>query len=270
MSCIFCMSDGPYTTVEHIIPESLGNTENILTGVVCDKCQNYFGKEVESYVLSKSPFAFWRVLYNLKSKKGKSPYYDTTLPLIQKGSIPDTHIYNDNNIIFHPANISEESIVEVEINDKELQNSILSGNKNKINIMMTPKMLIQIGRFLGKMALEFLYKAYGDEVFDKRYDDIRKYARYGTVKTIWPVLHSSLNKSLINFKIDEDNDSMETRTLYRYGIYDLIRYNTRLFIFDIGQDRFGIILDEQFPDYSVINDLVDNEGNKMEFIWYRL
>lgn len=48
------------------------------------------------------------------------------------------------------------------------------------------------------------------------------------------------------------------------------RFNTHLFVFDIGQDRFGIILDEQFPDFSVVNDLVDNEGNKMEFIWYKL
>lgn len=269
MSCIFCRSDGPYNTVEHIIPESLGNTEDVLTGAVCDKCQNYFGKEVESYVLSKSPFAFWRVAYNLKNKKGNAPFYNTSLPLVQKGTIPDSHLYNDNDIIFHPANVSDESIIEVEINDSKLRNCILSRNKNKINLVITPKMLIQIGRFLGKMALEFLYKVCSQEVFEKRYDNIRKYARYGTVKTIWPILHGSLDRSLLNYKIDEE-DFMETRTLYRYGIYLLKRFNTHLFVFDIGQDRFGIILDEQFPDFSVVNDLVDNEGNKMEFIWYKL
>jgi hypothetical protein len=264
------MTDGPCNTVEHIIPESLGNTEDILIGVVCDKCQNYFGKEVESYVLSKSPFAFWRVLYNIKNKKGKTPYYDTTLPLVQKGLIPDTHFYNDNDIILHPANVSDESIVEVEIVDNVLLNNILSGNKNRINIVMTPKMLIQIGRFLGKMALEFLHKANDYEVFDKRYDNIRKYARYGTVKSIWPVLHCSLNESLIHYEIDEDSDSTEKRTLYRYGLYDLKRFNNRLFVFDIGHDRLGIILDEQFPDRSIISDFVDIKGNKMKFIWYRL
>ena len=59
--CLFCGNDGPFTTVEHIIPESLGNDDLVLEGEVCDSCQRYFGKEVEKYVLSHTPLAFWRV-----------------------------------------------------------------------------------------------------------------------------------------------------------------------------------------------------------------
>lgn len=49
MRCIFCKNDsGNSTSCEHIIPESLGNTTQILPpGVVCDKCNNYFSRKVE-------------------------------------------------------------------------------------------------------------------------------------------------------------------------------------------------------------------------------
>ena len=57
-TCLFCKLESPATTKEHIIPESLGNDDLLLSGEVCDKCQNYFGKEVESYVLAKTPLAF--------------------------------------------------------------------------------------------------------------------------------------------------------------------------------------------------------------------
>ena len=43
--CIFCKESGDiFHTIEHIVPESLGNTEDILHKGVCDKCQNYFGR----------------------------------------------------------------------------------------------------------------------------------------------------------------------------------------------------------------------------------
>ena len=49
MRCIFCKQDSSNSkNVEHIIPESLGSTKHILgKGIVCDKCNNYFSREVE-------------------------------------------------------------------------------------------------------------------------------------------------------------------------------------------------------------------------------
>lgn len=80
MNCIFCDSTGPFTTREHIIPESLDNDDLIITGSVCDSCQNYFGKEVEKFVLSKTPFAFWKVIYSIKAKKGVVASVGLSLP----------------------------------------------------------------------------------------------------------------------------------------------------------------------------------------------
>ena len=49
MRCLFCRGDSTASrSVEHIVPESLWNTEHVLPpGVVCDACNNYFAREVE-------------------------------------------------------------------------------------------------------------------------------------------------------------------------------------------------------------------------------
>ena len=80
MKCIFCSEKGPYNTVEHIIPESLGNDDTLLANCVCDKCQDYFGREIENFVLNKTSFAFWRVWYGIKSKKRNLPSINFSLP----------------------------------------------------------------------------------------------------------------------------------------------------------------------------------------------
>lgn len=39
MACLFCSSHGRCSTVEHVIPESLGNDDLMLAGHVCDGCK---------------------------------------------------------------------------------------------------------------------------------------------------------------------------------------------------------------------------------------
>ena len=48
MRCIFCKKDSlDSKSIEHIMPESLGNVNHILQpGVVCDECNNYFARKV--------------------------------------------------------------------------------------------------------------------------------------------------------------------------------------------------------------------------------
>ena len=49
MRCLFCKSDTKKSvSIEHIMPESLGNTDHVLRrGWVCDRCNNYFARKVE-------------------------------------------------------------------------------------------------------------------------------------------------------------------------------------------------------------------------------
>ena len=68
--CLFCNKEGPFSSPEHIIPEALGNDDLILVEEVCDNCNQYFGKEIEKFVLGKTPFAFWRTYLGIRKKNG--------------------------------------------------------------------------------------------------------------------------------------------------------------------------------------------------------
>lgn len=49
MRCFFCKEDSSSSkSIEHIVPESIGNKAFTLPcGYVCDKCNNYLAREVE-------------------------------------------------------------------------------------------------------------------------------------------------------------------------------------------------------------------------------
>ncbi|MEL7124364.1 MAG: HNH endonuclease, partial [Bacteroidota bacterium] len=75
MKCIFCkkVSDNS-KSVEHIIPESLGNKEHVLApGVVCDKCNQYFALKIEKSLLEKKYFMEVRHRNSIESKKRRIP-----------------------------------------------------------------------------------------------------------------------------------------------------------------------------------------------------
>lgn len=75
MRCIFCKLDSSSSrSVEHIIPESLGNTTLVLKkGIVCDGCNNYFSKSVEKPFLESPGVKAMRFHEGLESKKGRVP-----------------------------------------------------------------------------------------------------------------------------------------------------------------------------------------------------
>ncbi len=75
MRCIFCKDDSTNSkSLEHIIPESLGNATLILKpGVVCDKCNNYFAREVDKPFLEHNSIRNLRFEEGILSKKGRIP-----------------------------------------------------------------------------------------------------------------------------------------------------------------------------------------------------
>src|ERR1035437_2287572 len=75
MKCIFCRSiSSDSKSIEHIIPESLGNkTHTLPKGVVCDKCNNYFANKIEKKVLELAYFKSLRGRNVIETKKGKIP-----------------------------------------------------------------------------------------------------------------------------------------------------------------------------------------------------
>jgi hypothetical protein len=180
--CLFCQSLGPYSTIEHIIPESLGNDTLLLKDEVCDTCQNYFGKEVEYFVLNKTPIAFWRTFLGIKSKKGKLPHVDLSQPTKQKGIFPVVHPKHDNiGFIYH-----EDNSISVNIEDSDLVKSILDGSRNQFQFVLTPKALHMLGRFLCKVGLELLCLSDPNQARLDSLSIARRYARFGEFKELYP------------------------------------------------------------------------------------
>ena len=72
-TCLFCnTTSGPFERVEHIVPESLGNVDDVLpSGAVCDRCNQYFGSKVESPVLARTIVGVLRAAHGVPTKKGR-------------------------------------------------------------------------------------------------------------------------------------------------------------------------------------------------------
>lgn len=251
MRCIFCLQTGDiFHTIEHIVPESLGNDDDVLTYGVCDQCQNYFGREIENYVLSKTPFGFWRTLAGTPTKKGHVPEFNPTQNPSTGGKLPDYHPLSDSSITIYPAD--GESIVQAEFADLNQKKEIIKNGKGVLKTVLTPKALVYIGRFLGKIALEYWHKSFGDDVFRADFDELRNYVRNGTTRRMWPVFHGNLEENLLIYR--PKGMDFEERTLFAYRFFEIDSFV--IFCFDIGLERYSIILNQKYPKGDMFTDAI--------------
>jgi hypothetical protein len=178
--CIFCKADSSSSkSVEHIIPDSLGNKDHILArGIVCDKCNNYFSLKIEKPVLDKPYFISLRHRNFIENKKARIP--------LERGFIG-----NDPNV-FIDVNGGDRSIV---VDNPNTVNKIIN---NQVGFMILPtissppKIDRDISRLLGKIAIEVLvHKFYPDqtlidEIIDKpELNDLKNYVRIGDKPDHW-------------------------------------------------------------------------------------
>lgn len=112
MRCIFCKKDSSETkSIEHIIPESLGNKSFVLPrGYVCDKCNNYFAREIERPFLEQMNVQLLRFEESIPNKKNRIP---TIKGLIE-----------DEEVIVHKRIINNRAVTDVDIS-QELMNRLM-------------------------------------------------------------------------------------------------------------------------------------------------
>lgn len=175
MRCIFCKSlSDSSRSVEHIIPESLGNTKQILPrGVVCDKCNNYFARKVEKPFLDASGITELRSFQFIPNKKGIIP---SSTGYIDAEHQVQIFPYKEGEI---KASIAVET---------ELFNKILEGQDSFL-VLPTGRLPEQnniVSRFLAKIAVEAIAQRFLsvgielDQLIDGvEFDPIRDYARLG-------------------------------------------------------------------------------------------
>jgi hypothetical protein len=187
MNCLFCAKDGPCSTVEHIVPESLGNKSLILTGMVCDACQAYLGKEVEKYVLGRSPIGAWRVFAGIETKSGASPVFSFRQPVQDKGRLPDRHPLNDSSVTLWQDETGERRFGA---DDKGVLAAITEGKKTAFRLVLTRKMLHMMARFLGMVGLEMLARDHAGFALSDRFNRLRRFVRFGEpVGFLWPIFY---------------------------------------------------------------------------------
>jgi len=257
MKCLFCNKGESFTTKEHIIPESLGNDDFILEGQICDKCQNYLS-QIENYVLHRTPIGFWRTLFTIKTKKNKLPVVDFIKNRKSKGIFPDHSSHHDNIQFQAHSDFSTELITSAPI-EKYLQNE----TDGKLNYVFTPKVIHEIGRFLGKIGIEIICHDNQEKARLDEFNEIRKYVREGSQMEIWPIFHSTEGDINSSFEYIKKAGNLEEKvTCYTYRVFQIGAYT--LLNLKIGTDSWFICLNQQFPHPEIIKFM----GNNVKAIWY--
>lgn len=180
LRCIFCklLSDDS-KSVEHVIPESLGNKGTILPkGAVCDSCNNYFASKVEKPVLDSNEFTQLRFNQLVKNKKGR---------------VPKTQVLFGPHVV--TARRNDKLDFSFDAGDfSRIKEYLEHSGKGEMRIALSgiPANDHYISRFLAKMALEaFTFRCLNVEgwndyiVNHEQLDPIRQFARYPKKGEVW-------------------------------------------------------------------------------------
>jgi hypothetical protein len=184
MNCIFChKTSNSSKSVEHIVPESLGNKHTVLwKGAVCDNCNNYFATKIEKELLNQSYFISLRHRNIIKTKKNRTVPQKVLLPI--KGKMTNAWFEYDGmrgNIYLN----SKEGIESILMEGRIIEPIIIEPESN--NYILS--------RFLAKCAYEYLVFRVGEKNFiafseyikeDEQFAILRQYARYGEGCKFWP------------------------------------------------------------------------------------
>ena len=189
MRCLFCKQDSSNSkSVEHIIPESLGNTTSVLPkGVICDKCNNYFARKVEQPFMESIDILTLRFRESIPNKRGIVP----PMKGFSYGGIP-VKVYNP--FPSAPFFVRKEKIIAIDAAPADISKILQHGR------IITPAFVDDviplntktISRFIAKVAFESLAKKLIEQtggldylIDESIYEPIRNYVRIGNTEN-WP------------------------------------------------------------------------------------
>jgi hypothetical protein len=164
----------------------LGNVEHVLPqGLVCDACNNYFGRKLEHAVLTSGYFKNLRARQALLSRAG-NPLFTEAL-VTTGGAMFRAEFSPIGNVIdIQPSGVDGRTTID-EAFGRRTGGSVWIPRWGQ---EPTPPVL---SRFLAKIGLEILARrAYGTDqfeavIFNQEVDPIRNWARRGIGAPQWPV-----------------------------------------------------------------------------------
>lgn len=255
MQCIFCHKDSSNSkSVEHIIPESLGNKHHFLPkGYVCDECNHYFAIKIENELLSQPYFVSLRFRNEISTKKGKLVRQKMFFP----GALKSTDVVMQTT----------ENGVIASFDDDELYEAIKAGKTSKMIALYIPEPEYPnktMSRFLAKCAYEyFLYIMDKDkydlcvrEMLGNKNDELknlREYARYGK-GPYWQYNQRRIYSEGALFYNKEEKKSYETLHEMTLFVRDFSKKNNGIieleiyFVIAVSGIEYAICLSD--PDIS--------------------
>ncbi len=233
MRCIFCNNDSSTSkSVEHIVPESLGNKDIILPkGFVCDACNNYFARKVEKVLLEDPYFVSVSFRNEILTKKKKLVKQKMIFP----GAIKATDV-----VLQH----TNDGII-CSFNDEELYQAIINGKCANMIAPYLPEPEFPnaiMSRFLAKCALEYMVfmidknkkcEFIEDEALQRQLDPIRKFARYDVGK--WDYSQRRIYNESEIWIDDRDEEIQPYETLHEMGVFfrDYKKYDNGQFYAEV-------------------------------------
>lgn len=225
MQCIFCHKDASWSTsIEHIVPESLGNKDICLPkGYVCDECNHYFAIKIEKDLLNQPYFISLRCRNEIRTKKNRLVKQDMIFPGAQKKAGVSFQTQG-NSLLLH-------------IDDIDVINSIIEGKSHMMIAEYLPEPEYPnplMSRFLAKCAYEFFLFHMGKEKYDLCVNELlgqdtdilktlREYARFGKGK-YWQYSQRRIYSEGSFFIKDGENISYEPLHEMSFFVKDYIKH----------------------------------------------
>lgn len=180
MTCIFCKQPISRSSISHILPASLGGEEwaCLPDGLVCSKCNQYFGEKVESLALGSFPFLPFRVFLGIPTRKGAPPTMKTYLGTVKASNAPGH--------------------VGIEPETNEIGEAIQTGKISQMRILAEPTEPTAVCRMLVKMGLEVVAQDSPDDARSHKFDSARIFSRNPVKGTHWWFVISTDHKLLFS------------------------------------------------------------------------
>ena len=162
--CLFCrQTTKKFTSVEHVIPESLGNVDSefnhaivLPKGVVCDDCNNEVLSQLDEALMKFDAISFMKTAHGIPSKSGALPsskFNNAKLSMPAPGQV--LFESNSRKTFHHDGN------GHFKINFKGSQK-------------MTPGYARKLTRALFKMTLGCMYIDNPEFAMSARFDPVRR------------------------------------------------------------------------------------------------
>lgn len=248
LNCIFCKRDSSGSvSEEHIIPESLWNTKQLLRpGIVCDQCNNYFSREVERPFLELPEILSMRFEEGIPSKRNKIP------PV--KGII-----FPDAPVLVHRDGKQNHAPITIDV-PPIFFNKLNSLNKVELVIPMAkePPANKTTTRFLAKVALEAMAQRVENNqrmlnflVNDPQLDALRDHARRGTtdsweilIRRIYPAERRGYDSNGQEYQVVHEYDFLLTKQSEMYFVFALFGIELAINIGGPYVDGYRLWLEE--------------------------